>query len=67
MGHSAGGDTAAFLAFNRQFLRKFGADPKDIVGLVADKEVLPQQSIELRDALEKAHVPVLQLERRPQG
>ena len=105
MGHSAGGHTAAFLAFDRQFLRKFGADPKDIVGLVglsgtyvlvpdskvmraafpppysindwqpiqyvdscapptlllhglADKEVLPQQSIELRDALAKAHVPV---------
>ena len=105
MGHSAGGHTAAFLAFNHQFLRKFGADPKDIVGLVglsgtyvlvpdseglraafpppysvkdwqpikfvdscapptlllhglADKEVLPQEAIELRDALEKAHVPV---------
>lgn len=34
MGHSAGAHTAAFLAFNHQFLRKFGADPKDIVGLV---------------------------------
>jgi acetyl esterase/lipase len=34
MGHSAGGHTAAFLAFNHAFLRKFGADPKDISGLV---------------------------------
>lgn len=34
MGHSAGGHTAAFLAFNHEFLRSFGADPHDIVGLV---------------------------------
>lgn len=34
MGHSAGGHTAAFLAFNHAFLRKYGADPRDIVGLV---------------------------------
>jgi len=34
MGHSAGGHTAAFLAFNHEFLRKFGADPASIVGLV---------------------------------
>lgn len=34
MGHSAGGHTAAFLAFNHVFLRKFAADPKDILGLV---------------------------------
>lgn len=34
MGHSAGGHTAAFLAFNHAFLRKFGADPGCIVGLV---------------------------------
>jgi acetyl esterase/lipase len=34
MGHSAGGHTAAFLAFNHRFLRKFGADPRDIVGLI---------------------------------
>ncbi len=34
MGHSAGGHTAAFLAFNHAFLQKFGADPSDIVGLV---------------------------------
>jgi acetyl esterase/lipase len=34
MGHSAGGHTAAFLAFNHAFLRKFGADPADIAGLV---------------------------------
>jgi acetyl esterase/lipase len=105
MGHSAGAHTAAFLAFNHRFLRRFGADPKDIVGLVglsgtyvlvrvpgvkraafappytakdwqpikyvdsrapptlllhglADSEVSPQQAIKLRDALNKAHVPV---------
>jgi acetyl esterase/lipase len=105
MGHSAGAHTAAFLAFNHRFLRKFGADPKDIVGLVglsgpyvlvpdskveraaftrpyssrdwqpiqyvdasapptlllhglADKEVSPRETIELRAALVKAHVPV---------
>jgi acetyl esterase/lipase len=105
MGHSAGAHTAAFLALNHRFLRRFGADPKDIVGLVglsgtyvlvpdsdamraafpppytiknwqpiqyvdscapptlllhglADKEVSPRQAIELRDALERAHVPV---------
>lgn len=105
MGHSAGGHTAAFLAFNHEFLRQFGADPGDIIGLVglsgtyvfvpdsamlraafpppytkndwqpirfvdanspptlllhglSDKEVLPGEAIELRDALEKAHVPV---------
>ncbi|HEY6924335.1 MAG TPA: alpha/beta hydrolase, partial [Steroidobacteraceae bacterium] len=34
MGHSAGGHTAAFLAFNHEFLRKFGAEPADISGLV---------------------------------
>ena len=34
MGHSAGGHTAAFLAFNHEFLRKYGADPHDIAGLV---------------------------------
>jgi acetyl esterase/lipase len=34
MGHSAGGHTAAFLAFNHGFLQKFGADPRDISGLV---------------------------------
>jgi acetyl esterase/lipase len=34
MGHSAGGHTAAFLAFNHEFLRKYGADPDDISGLV---------------------------------
>lgn len=105
MGHSAGGHTAAFLAFNHEFLRKFGADPHSIAGLVglsgtyvfvpdsdmlraafpppytvrdwqpirfvdsrapptlllhglADREVLPQEAIELRDALERVHVPV---------
>jgi len=34
MGHSAGGHTAAFLAFNHDFLRKYGADPAAIRGLV---------------------------------
>jgi acetyl esterase/lipase len=34
MGHSAGAHTAAFLAFNHAFLQKFGADPRDISGLV---------------------------------
>lgn len=105
MGHSAGGHTAAFLAFNHEFLRKFGADPHGIAGLIGlsgtyvfvpdsdilraafplpytvrdwqpirfvdssapptlllhgldDREVLPQEAIELRDALKKVHVPV---------
>ena len=105
MGHSAGGHTAAFLAFNHEFLRKFDADSHDIAGLVglsgtyvlvpdsdmlraefpppytvrdwqpiqfvdssapptlllhglADREVLPQEAIQLRDALKKVHVPV---------
>jgi acetyl esterase/lipase len=34
MGHSAGAHTAAFLAFNHAFLRKFGTDPACVVGLV---------------------------------
>jgi acetyl esterase/lipase len=105
MGHSAGGHTAAFLAFNHAFLERFGASPNNISGLVglsgtyifvpdsdqlraafpppytandwqpikfvdasapptlllhglADKEVLPQEAIELRDALAAAGVPV---------
>lgn len=105
MGHSAGGHTAAFLAFNHKFLQQFGADPRSIAGLVglsgtyvfvpdsdmlraafpppytvrdwqpirfvdssapptlllhglADREVLPQEAIELRDALKRVHVPV---------
>ncbi len=105
MGHSAGAHTAAFLAMNHQFLRRFGADPNSIAGLVGlsgtyvlvpdsaimraafpppysiqdwqpikyvdscapptlllhgltDKEVSPQETFELRDALEKAHIPV---------
>jgi acetyl esterase/lipase len=105
MGHSAGGHTAAFLAFNHEFLRKFGADPNSIVGLVGlsgtyvlvpetptehatfpppyteadwqpirfvdahspptllvhgadDKEVLPQEAIELRDAMLRDHLRV---------
>ena len=105
MGHSAGGHTAAFLAYNHAFLQKFGADPQCISGLVGlsgtyvlvpdtdtlratfpspytekdwqpirfvderspptlllhgldDKEVLPQEAIELRDALLAVHVRV---------
>jgi acetyl esterase/lipase len=105
MGHSAGGHTAAFLAFNHAFLERFGASSKDIVGLIglsgpyvlvpdsdalraafaapfsdedwqpirfvdsqappalllhglSDREVLPRESIELRDALVRAHVRV---------
>lgn len=34
MGHSAGAHTAAFLALNQSFLRRFGANPRSIVGLV---------------------------------
>ena len=105
MGHSAGGHTAAFLAFNHEFLRKYGADPNSIVGLVGlsgtyvlvpetateratfpppyteadwqpirfvdahspptlllhgtdDKEVLPQEASELRDAMLALHLRV---------
>ena len=105
MGHSAGGHTAAFLAFNHEFVRKFGADPNSIAGLVGlsgtyvlvpetpteratfplpytaadwqpirfvdalapptlllhgtdDKEVLPQEAIELRDAMLREHLRV---------
>jgi acetyl esterase/lipase len=105
MGHSAGGHTAAFLALNHAFLKRFGASPHGIVGLIglsgtytfvpdsdvlraafpppfteqdwqpirfvdanapptlilhglADKEVLPQEAIDLHDALEREHVRV---------
>lgn len=105
MGHSAGGHTAAFLAFNQEFLRKYGADPGSIVGLVGlsgtyvlvpetateratfplpyteadwqpirfvdahspptlllhgtdDKEVLPQEAVELSDAMLALHLRV---------
>lgn len=105
MGHSAGGHTAAFLAFNHTFLQEFGADPRDVVGLVGlsgtyvlvpgtaeeratfpppytekdwqpirfvdehapptlllhgedDKEVLPQEAIELRDTMVRDHLRV---------
>ena len=105
MGHSAGGHTAAFLAFNHEFLRKYGADPDSIVGLVGlsgtyvlvpetdtekatfpppytgadwqpirfvdahspptlllhgtdDKEVQPQETIELRDKMLQEHLQV---------
>ena len=105
MGHSAGGHTAAFLAFNHAFLQKYGADPDDISGLVGlsgtyvlvpetptehatfpppyteadwqpirlvdshapptlllhgtdDKEVLPQEAIDLRDLMLREHLRV---------
>jgi acetyl esterase/lipase len=105
MGHSAGGHTAAFLAFNHEFLRKYGADPDSIVGLVGlsgtyvlvpqdlteratfpepyteadwqpirfvdahsppalllhgtdDTEVMPQEAIQLRDAMLALHLRV---------
>jgi acetyl esterase/lipase len=105
MGHSAGGHTAAFLAFDHAFLQKYGADPRDIVGLVGlsgtyelvpgsdeeratfpppytekdwqpirfvdaqspptlllhgsdDKEVLPQEAIDLRDEMLRQHLRV---------
>jgi len=105
MGHSAGGHTAAFLALDHEWLRRFGADPTAISGLIglsgtyvfvpdsdvlraafpapysdadwqpirfvdaqapptlllhgmADKEVLPQEAIELRDALRRQSVRV---------
>ena len=105
MGHSAGGHTAAFLAFNHAFLQRFGADPESISGLIGlsgtyelvpdtdtlraafplpftlcdwqpirfvdehapptlllhgleDTEVLPQEALDLRDALLRAHVRV---------
>ena len=105
MGHSAGGHTAAFLAFNHEFLRKFGVDPNSIAGLVGlsgtyelvpetptehatfpppyteadwqpirfvdarspptlllhgadDKEVLPQEAIDLRDLMLREHLRV---------
>ena len=105
MGHSAGGHTAAFLAFNHEFLRKYGADPDSIAGLVGlsgtyvlvpetsteratfplpyteadwqpirfvdahspptlllhgtdDKEVLPQEALELSDAMLALHLRV---------
>jgi acetyl esterase/lipase len=105
MGHSAGGHTAAFLAFNHAFLERFGADSHSIVGFIglsgtytfvpdsdvlraafpppftekdwqpirfvdaqspptlllhglADTEVMPQEAIDLRDALMQAKVRV---------
>jgi acetyl esterase/lipase len=105
MGHSAGGHTAAFLAFNHAFLQKCGADPHDISGLVGlsgtyvlvpgsdeeratfpppytekdwqpirfvdaqspptlllhgsdDKEVLPEEAVELRDEMLRQHLRV---------
>jgi acetyl esterase/lipase len=105
MGHSAGGHTAAFLAFNHAFLEKFGADPRCIAGLVGlsgtyvlepdpgeeqaafpppytendwqpirfvdsaapptlllhgadDRVVLPEEAIQLHDALARNHVRV---------
>jgi acetyl esterase/lipase len=105
MGHSAGGHTAAFLAYNHAFLERFGANSHSIVGFVglsgtyvfvpdsdvlraafpppftesdwqpirfvdthapptlllhglADKEVPPQEAVDLHDALVRAHVRV---------
>jgi len=105
MGHSAGGHTAAFLAFNHAFLKRFGADPRCIAGLVGlsgtyvlepdpgveraafpapyterdwqpiqfvdaqapptlllhgadDRDVLPEEALQLREALERNHVRV---------
>ncbi len=105
MGHSAGGHTAALLAFDHALLRKVGADPLSISGFIGlsgtyvlepdtpllhaifhapyteqdwqpirfvdaqapptlllhgadDRDVLPQEAIELRDALERIHVRV---------
>jgi acetyl esterase/lipase len=106
MGHSAGGHTAALLAYDRAFLRRFGVDPVHVKGLVglsgtyvfvpasdvlrkafpsppysnadwqpirfvdqhspptlllhglSDKEVLPEEALQLRDRLEQNHVPV---------
>jgi acetyl esterase/lipase len=105
MGHSAGGHTAAFLAFNHAFMEKYGADPGDISGLVGlsgtyvlvpetptehatfpppyteadwqpirfvdarspptlllhgtdDKEVFPQEAIQLRDEMLRQHLRV---------
>jgi len=50
MGHSAGGHTAAFLALNHAFLRKYGADPQCVSGLVglSGTYVLVPDSDELR-------------------
>jgi acetyl esterase/lipase len=105
MGHSAGAQIAAFVAFNHAFDEKAGADPHSIVGLVGlsgpyalvpdttvlrrtfplpyttadwqpiafvdshspptlllhgldDKEVKPEETIQLRDALVANHVRV---------
>jgi acetyl esterase/lipase len=105
MGHSAGGHTAAFLAYNHAFMKRFGADPRCIAGMIGlsgtyvlepepgteratfpppyteadwqpirfvdsaapptlllhgadDREVLPSEAIQLRDALLGQHVRV---------
>jgi acetyl esterase/lipase len=34
MGHSAGAHTAAFLAFNETFVRRFGVEPRSVIGLI---------------------------------
>jgi acetyl esterase/lipase len=59
MGHSAGGHTAAFLAFNHSFLRKFGADPADISGLVglSGTYVLVPESDEERATFPPPYTP----------
>jgi acetyl esterase/lipase len=50
MGHSAGGHTAAFLALNHAFLRRYGADPGCVSGLVglSGTYVLVPDTAELR-------------------
>lgn len=52
MGHSAGAHTAAFLAFNHAFLQRFGAQSRDVVGLVglSGPYVLVPDSAALRAA-----------------
>jgi acetyl esterase/lipase len=52
MGHSAGGHTAAFLAFNHAFLERCGASPRNIVGLIglSGTYVLVPDTDELRAA-----------------
>jgi len=59
MGHSAGGHTAAFLAFNHAFLQKFGADPEDISGLVglSGAYVLVPESDEERATFPPPYTP----------
>ena len=59
MGHSAGAHTAAFLALNAPFLRRFGADPRSIVGLVglSGPYALVPDSDELRATFPPPYTP----------